>query len=940
MQVNNLKAEPDPRGGRINLSWTNPDFPKFKGVKILRRAFTFPGTADIGTDREIYDEPASPATAGKIRRFSDTGLKGETVYYYAVVVYDDSLPNPNYDAAFVSAITTTPYKTAEDLYKDLPGLYRNYDLFLPPEVPELDPVDKDKGQLQRLVEMFGLQFDLLRSFASGVRDFSNIDQIDGALLPLLAQWIGWQTNFTLNLARQRNEIKYAPHFYRTTGIAANLRATINRLTKWDAQIKEFVHNIFLSNNPEQLTLWEKERRGGVWQPAKPVTLDVAYEGKPAIAQSQDGRPWLFYHARQSKPLASASGTPVATQDQWRLWYKIYDQGEWLASRHLALDGDINKYPAALQKSSGAIWLFWGAYQDVASKRISKIKLNLLSTGRPARPARIQGTNPEPFALSDGDTFVMKVTDGVTTLSRVVIFRNEHFRNMGQATAEEVATLLNRELPGVEVTVAENKTLILTTLTFGAASQMSFDTSNVAAAIGLAGSANGSDSMAAQFLSDRSEPFSLVEGDQLTIRVDRNTSKIITFRSADFGNITQVTATEVAKVINRFEPGAAQAVTGRIRLTSPTVGEASFIAVDLANADSSTAAPKLGFGAPVPPISSTGDETEPAAFEDSDGHVWLFWSSPIKGGWKIWYNRFDTTTTNYRWGSAKLLTSELDPDREPAVVFDSTAKTIWVFWSRKKINGFWNIFYRTTTHLDFDGLTDADWKESELEPIPINYDNKEPEAISLDTDLVELYFSSNRTDGWNVWSKEIKSAPAGQGSDTQITLGQYTQRAPVALKGNNQDVQLWFRSNESQIYTSSLYPAAKTRDARYSGSTTADTRNPAKINLRGNIDDVHHYTYDVLKGKTNWYARDTVGIYLTADTNDPEVINRNRALIENGLKSFLPIQVRAVLIIQTPAGFLWLRMFGGGQPPGMLPDLSVTPPNLSFRLFLKGVTEGV
>jgi hypothetical protein len=269
--------------------------------------------------------------------------------------------------------------------------------------------------------------------------------------------------------------------------------------------------------------------------------------------------------------------------------------------------------------------------------------------------------------------------------------------------------------------------------------------------------------------------------------------------------------------------------------------------------------------------------------------------------------------------------------------------------------------------------------TELAPTPTSYDNKEPAAMLLGTDTLELYFGSNRADGWHIWSKGL--TPTAQGGDEQITSGQFTQRAPAVLKVSNQTVRLWFRNNQSQIYTSSLYPAAQTIDARYSGSTTVDTRNPAKISLRRNIQDVQHYTYDTGLEETDWYMRNTVGIYLTPDTDDQKLVVRNQNLIKNVLKRFLPIQVRAVFIIQQAyeefiytydspeadpqyligeqmidtisgevytgledsyfdrAGFRWLGTWITGQPQGTLPDLSVTPPDLSFRLVLKGVSEG-
>src|SRR5215467_11637291 len=161
MQVANLKAEPDVRGGRILLTWTNPA--DATTVKILRRESTFPVIPDdFGSAFEIYDQAAQPGAAGS---FLDSGLqgslKGETVYYYAVVARDGTAQN---FPAFVSAMTTSPFQTGAYLYKNLPGIYQTFDTTTAPATAGIDPGDANKGQLLRFVEMFGLQFDLVRSF--------------------------------------------------------------------------------------------------------------------------------------------------------------------------------------------------------------------------------------------------------------------------------------------------------------------------------------------------------------------------------------------------------------------------------------------------------------------------------------------------------------------------------------------------------------------------------------------------------------------------------------------------------------------------------------------------------------------------------------------------------------------------------------------------------
>ena len=49
---------------------------------------------------------------------------------------------------------------------------------------------------------------------------------------------------------------------------------------------------------------------------------------------------------------------------------------------------------------------------------------------------------------------------------------------------------------------------------------------------------------------------------------------------------------------------------------------------------------------------------------------------------------------------------------------------------------------------------------------------------------------------------------------------------------------------------------------------------------------------------DWYARDTVGLYLTPDTTDQAVIQRNQNLLRNALREFLPAPVRTVFITES------------------------------------------
>ena len=928
MEVLDLKAEPHPNGNRVDLVWKNPTEANFRGVKILRREVTYPELpGDLSSIFQIHDEPIALTPAGADAHFSDFGLKSETVYYYAVAAYDDTLPTAKHFPVFISCMPTGAYQSAGTMYRNLPALYQRFDLLKPPSAPEVDPADKDKGQLLRLMELVGPQFDLLRSFARAGRDFSDVNRIDGDLLPLLADWIGWDSGFNLPLVKQRNEINYAPHFYRTTGIPANLRATLNRVTPWPAQMKEFVHNVFLSNHPEQLHIWEIDQLGVAGHDPQMVTLDMAYEGKPVALQAADGMLWLFYHARRSVP------TPQGHEDHFQTYYKINDQGRWLPSRRLT-EGTSDKYPAAIQRADGSLWLFWTAHENIGPHVLPQIRSEIFAAGRDATRPRRLGTISGPFAVADGDLFRITVTSGSQTVSRRVRLHLEYFHTVNlitataTATAQEMAAVLNREIPGVEVTVDKDGQILIEAIAAGSPSSLNLPASAVATTLGLAtGITTGSDATSAQLLSSAGPAFNLAADDTLTIRIDSNATATVTFKTIDFANIATATAAEISAAINKVLPGIAKESGGRVLLASRTAGEGSFVTVVT---DLSSAGPKLGFGVPLPAaLPNPAADSEPTAFKDAGNNVWLFWSSRRAGGWNVWYNRFDGAN----WGVTKQLTAGGEADREPCAIFDSAGR-IWVFWSRKKNNGLWNIFYRTTTDLDFNLA--QNWVERELTPVPADFENREPAAIVTAANTVQLFFTSSGTDGWHIRSSNI--TPAIQSPPGPVTSGQFSHRAPAALR-IGATTRLWFRNNESRDYVSEFYPAAHTIDTRYAGSTTVVATNAEKIKARDQFDDVERYTYDTAKSAEDWYARDTIGLFLTADTSDPEIIEKTSLSIEKEVRRFLPIQVRVVLVINSLAGFLFLRTWKAGTPLGVLPDLSVIPPDLSFRLFKKGVTEG-
>lgn len=205
------------------------------------------------------------------------------------------------------------------LYSLLPAIYRRYDAQPPERV-------QPQGPLRRFLDLPGGQLDQILSFARALLHLYDSDCVDGRLLPLLAGWIGGRLDFRQEIAGQRNELRYAASIQEAIGNIPTLEAAVKRLTGWECRAKEFANNVFRSNEPERLNLWARRQVDGAWSvPSEPLSLDFAYEGRPAMVRHDEpggaARLWLFYQSwhQVNTPLAGASGG--TRQDTWAIWYK-------------------------------------------------------------------------------------------------------------------------------------------------------------------------------------------------------------------------------------------------------------------------------------------------------------------------------------------------------------------------------------------------------------------------------------------------------------------------------------------------------------------------------------------------------------------------------------------------------------------------------------------
>jgi Phage tail protein (Tail_P2_I) len=302
-----FRAETNPFGGKVDLIWevSNEEQIDDLSLFILRRERRFPGrnrrgvvpvaadnadltdgvmvydsatfsfdfaqtTRDIDGNREIatthqYRYTGTPRDRLLVRtirresivensladritiRLTDAAnLSTGTIYYYTAFFGTTRYFNRLTQAS--ALVTAHGY---HHLFAALPQIHQSSDDTLPdPDTCAL--ADRSKGQLQRLMEVFDLHADLLQGMTEGLRDLHNPRRVDSRFLPLLAQDLGWKLRDYLDEDGQRNEIGFAPQVYKSVGTIPNIVAIINRLTGWDAHIREYSTNVLRSFDTNRL----------------------------------------------------------------------------------------------------------------------------------------------------------------------------------------------------------------------------------------------------------------------------------------------------------------------------------------------------------------------------------------------------------------------------------------------------------------------------------------------------------------------------------------------------------------------------------------------------------------------------------------------------------------------------------------------------------------
>jgi hypothetical protein len=296
-----------------------------------------------------------------------------------------------------------------------------------------------------------------------------------------------------------------------------------------------------------------------------------------------------------------------------------------------------------------------------------------------------------------------------------------------------------------------------------------------------------------------------------------------------------------------------------------------------------------------PGDATQERRRPAAVVDSAGGLWLFWlerPNPL-ARWTVKYNRHNGT--NWDTTVPHSLGGNVHVEEDLFAFFEASSGTIKLYWSRRdqiaSLSGAlrWRLFSRTKA-----GLNPAanDWGAVTAVGVatPGNHDDREPFAFAA-AGGTEVLFSSNRGGAFAIWSLP----PVGPAIATGTTP--FSERGPLAFLDGGQTF-LICRSNRGVSYRSGIYEATETVDLRYAGGTSANTHNPAKLALRRKFDDFQTYSYDTgpagVRRNGDWYARDTVGLYVTPPGATAAAVLPSLQRLSQGLRAFMPATVRAVL----------------------------------------------
>jgi phage tail-like protein len=367
----------------------------------LETALSDPGSAPDGALAEdgvlALHEQFSEDSGDWTRSYlvSDVSAAVEQTAYYVLFTQDPAAPGvwTTERGWTVRATPTARYGFPDRLYELLPAVHRYYD--------EPTPEDRGHGQLRRFLQVYGAGLDYLRSSGESLRSRHDVDEVRDDLLPALGAWIAWPVDLTAPLPSQRSEIRMAPDVYGTVGTLPNIVALATRATGWRCEAKEFVHNLFLTNAPEEVPvreLFEMTHDGTDFGGPVRLTTTSDFDGRPAAVLQPDGSVRLFWHSDRS--------------GRWELWTRIVGGAGETEPAQLdepsedeptPLFSDLSPAVIRAPAAPNDLWLFWESDREGAADVWARV-FDGADWGKPLRLTAHEAPDRRPsVAVGPGDT---------------------------------------------------------------------------------------------------------------------------------------------------------------------------------------------------------------------------------------------------------------------------------------------------------------------------------------------------------------------------------------------------------------------------------------------------------------------------------------------------------------------------------------------------------